>query len=365
MITQLGLSSTFLSSKEDAFSVSAPLQKGWDFTSNKFVMRLLPTFTDLVDTKADASQLLLKSNVSDTYTKTETDAKILATYPWIIGNPSGQNTLRTGSVGLNFSTGVETVIQITGTGIAGNEGRTYFYKDVLFFQAVEMQRTLNANMIKAKGASGGGGIVRCLPASNDTESSIGFYKYTDERAVAAGDMWVVGQGAWNEPGFSIGTPTRGACLNINSEGAVSVPNYTTTPAIMTDTIRAQTDDHLTIDESVIITGNLTVNGTINASFPNAFWCAGKYDGINMSRLSSKGRYGYGVSRAGGYAAGVYTITMNNVCADDNYVINATMQTHGFLKVWETSPPTLNTFTIVCYNLAGQLVNSVFHFSVIA
>jgi hypothetical protein len=169
--------------------------------------------------------------------------------------------------------------------------------------------------------------------------------------------------------FTIGTNGTGSCLNISNAGVVDVPLTLTTQELMTDTIRGQTAEFINIDDNVVITGSLTVNGILDATatvVSNPFWVAGVFDGISMTKKSTKGRYGYTVARHPGYAAGIYTITMDYAYADAFYVINATLQNHGYLKIWENiSPPTASTFTIVTYNPAGALINSIFHFSVVA
>jgi hypothetical protein len=101
------------------------------------------------------------------------------------------------------------------------------------------------------------------------------------------------------------------------------------------------------------------------NFASPFWCAGMVDGNNLNKLASKGRYGYSVTRAAGYPVGVYTITMDTAYSSAFYVLTSTMQFNGFSKVWETQPPTANTFSIVTQSVTGGIVNGSFHFTMIA
>jgi hypothetical protein len=59
---------------------------------------------------------------------------------------------------------------------------------------------------------------------NNVESSIGFYRYTDQRAAAAGDFWGIGQNNWGRSNsFNIGTPVKASCLSIGDGGNVAIP----------------------------------------------------------------------------------------------------------------------------------------------
>jgi hypothetical protein len=148
-------------------------------------------------------------------------------------------------------------------------------------------------------------------------------------------------------------------ININCEtGVVRLKNGIEVPSIKTDIIQGLTNTTVRIENNVVITGNtqvggyvivnghllvsgnitldnnvglngdLLVSGNITALNSNPFWCAGVYDGFSTTRMSSKGRYGYTVARTTGYAAGVFTITMNTPYDSACYVINATIQHQG-------------------------------------
>ena len=99
----------------------------------------------------------------------------------------------------------------------------------------------------------GGGNLRPVVVVDNAESSIGFYKYTDQRAVAAGDMCLAGQNCWNTIGYAIGTTTKDACFSLNSSGHVAIPY------------------HLVIDGAITCT-----------SRNSCFHVAGKADGSTLS-----------------------------------------------------------------------------------
>ena len=73
-------------------------------------------------------------------------------------------------------------------------------------------------------------------------------------------------------GYSIGTPVLTSCLKINDSGNVSADYNLKAPVIQTDIIRATVADHTTVDDNVILTGNLVLNGRFNY---NPSWVAGK------------------------------------------------------------------------------------------
>jgi hypothetical protein len=187
----------------------------------------------------------------------------------------------------------------------------------------------------------------------------------DERAVNPGDMWVVGQGAWAEPGFSIGTQVRGACLNINSAGVVSAPYYITTPEVVAAEIRASTADQVTVNDSVIITGNLTVEGTFYAENSNPFWAAGRFNGTSLFKKDSAGRSDFNVERVSGFAAGVYRISFNSHPKGGDYITNATASAVQ-CGVMNDPGYTPNATEVIVYSRAntGALVDSEMNFMIL-
>jgi hypothetical protein len=99
--------------------------------------------------------------------------------------------------------------------------------------------TVLTNKLKIQ-CAGGGGNIRAVPAFDNAESSIGFYRYTDMREAEPNSMWVAGQNCWNRQGFSIGTPTRDACLNIDSSGDVLIPYNLTVAGTLNSSTNAAT-----------------------------------------------------------------------------------------------------------------------------
>jgi hypothetical protein len=101
--------------------------------------------------------------------------------------------------------------------------------------------SLFSNKLKIQ-CAGGGGSIRVVPNIDNTESSIGFYNYTDMRETIpnsvnnGGAMWVVGQNCWGREEFSIGSAGLDSCIHINNVGDVNIPVALLTPIIDTTLI---------------------------------------------------------------------------------------------------------------------------------
>ena len=119
------------------------------------------------------------------------------------------------------------------------------------------------------------------------------------------------------------------------------------------------------DNSSFLNGDLIINGNILATNSKPFWVAGKVNGTNLSTLSTMGRYGFVVSRAATYAAGVYYIDVNTDYSNANYIISLTIEATGWCKIWDITRPAVGGFYIVSYNASNVLQDSTFHVSVIA
>ena len=219
----------------------------------------------------------------------------------------------------------------------------------------EFGKTININT-----PSQGGGNLRVEPSVNNQESSIGYYNRNHLRTTVAGDVWVCGINCWGCGGYTFGTPVLNSCLTINGMGNVNIPYDIKTPEIMVDRIKASTLEYMTIDDNVISAGNLVVNGSSNYE---PCWVAGKVDGTNLNTLPTKGISGFTVSRASGYAAGVYYINFGRNPYDD--AINVSNQESLYYNIWESSNPTVNGLYVVCHTNATTPGNATFHFSVIA
>jgi hypothetical protein len=77
-------------------------------------------------------------------------------------------------------------------------------------------------------AEGGGGTIRCSPAGETGESSIGFYRNGGGTiGTIPGNQWVIGQGSWNvgDRSFAIGANGLGSCLKINDENGTVHMTY--------------------------------------------------------------------------------------------------------------------------------------------
>ena len=93
----------------------------------------------------------------------------------------------------------------------------------------------------------------------------------------------------------------GMCLNIYTTGNVTANYELRTPPVYADKIQGNGAAQIMIDHNVIITGNLTANGSSNYK---PVWVAGKVDGTTLNSLATNGRYGFTVTRVSGYSAGV-------------------------------------------------------------
>jgi hypothetical protein len=77
-------------------------------------------------------------------------------------------------------------------------------------------------------AEGGGGTIRCSPAGETGESSIGFYRNGGGTiGTTPGNQWVIGQGSWNvgDRSFAIGANGLGSCLKINDQSGTVHMTY--------------------------------------------------------------------------------------------------------------------------------------------
>jgi hypothetical protein len=154
--------------------------------------------------------------------------------------------------------------------------------------------------------------------------------------------------------------------NVVITGNLTLQGDTVGPLIMVDTIKASTADHLTIDESVLIGGGLTVIGTIEAENSNPFWVAGRFTGGSLSKLDSAGRSDYNVDRVAGFPVGVYRISFNSHAKGRSYITNATgsavqcgvMNDPGYI-------PTATEVIIFARANTGALVDCEMNFIILA
>ena len=166
------------------------------------------------------------------------------------------------------------------------------------------------------------------------------------RFAIADDMWHMGQKYWCYGGYSIGTPVLGMCLNISTIGNVSARYELRIPLVHVDNIQGNGDTQVTIDDNVIITGNLTTTGTITASNSNPFYLAGRV-ASNGSSLGSKGKICFSASRS---SVGVYVVTPNTAVGNTYYSVSLTCQVdsvNGFARL-NGNVLTASSFTVVTY-----------------
>ena len=145
-------------------------------------------------------------------------------------------------------------------------------------------------------------------------------------------------------------------------GTVTVDTLTANVELVADTMRARAANELTIADNLVVTGNLTVNGSsINPYFVNGY-----VSGNALTFSDRGGQTTVTVTRASGYASGVYEISMSSPHPRGaSYVIQATPRYSGYLKVWDTYTPTATTFSIVTYSFSGNLTNGDFYLTVCA
>ena len=85
----------------------------------------------------------------------------------------------------------------------------------------------------------------------------------DARWTTIGNAWVCGVNCWDKQGYSIGTPVLNDCFNINLNGHVDIPYTVHTPKSMVDSIKSLLDDQITINDNVIVAGDIMISGRCN------------------------------------------------------------------------------------------------------
>jgi hypothetical protein len=133
---------------------------------------------------------------------------------------------------------------------------------------------------------------------------------------------------------------------------------TATSEVLCDTMRARSENQLTIQDSLRVTGvleaqsNVSVNsGQVAAASMfctgdmtilgtlygwSPFWVAGWVNGTTMTRQSSLGRVGFTFLRASGFPIGVYEIRFSSAAPHADYVISLSMERTGFMRIWEAT-----------------------------
>jgi hypothetical protein len=221
---------------------------------------------------------------------------------WNIFMPVGGNDLR-------WAHAVSgTCMQLSGT-----DGSLTVSKAATFSASTTTTGTATATQVVARG-SGIGGTVRAAPATNGNESSIGFYRNSDQSGSAAGDQWVLGQGSWGvgAGNFSIGTLARGSCLTINATTGIANLPYGLSVA------------------------NQGLSTMLDAMKPHS---AGLID-TNGTVLRDNGKYPFTVSRAGP----TYTVNLP-VPYEFQYGVIATLDSPAVYAIVRYGNRTSTSFTL--------------------
>jgi hypothetical protein len=296
--------------------------------ATKFYVNKLNIF-DLINARVSTSDLTnaltYYALYSETYTKTISNSLF-----------NGKLNNNTGTISTSIkNNGGEDVAIFYNTKDVNLKGNVNVFNDLAVYGT-----TILSNKLKIQ-CAGGGGNIRAVPAFDNAESSIGFYRYTDMREAEPNSMWVAGQNCWNNQGFSIGTPGRDSCFNIDSSGNVSIPY------------------------NLYVSGNLLVNGIIvdNERSLNPFWICGKVAANGTVLSNSRGKYSYTVNKNG---TGSYTISPTNAnFSDTNYIVNITCQVdngYAHARVGSSSLG-LSSFLVAVY-VNNSLADCIFNFSVI-
>ena len=159
----------------------------------------------------------------------------------------------------------------------------------------------------------------------------------------------------------MGTPGFGSCLNISNVGNVIAPYKILSPKIHTNTILANGNNEITLDDDVLITGNLNITGNITASNSNPFYIGGKVSG-GGAIISNKGKTTFTVVRS---SIGVFVITPTISFGNTNYLINISCQYGGGTGCYSvfTNSLTATGFTVITMN-NSTYSDCIFHFTVI-
>jgi hypothetical protein len=129
-----------------------------------------------------------------------------------------------------------------------------------------------------------------------------------------------------------------------------------------DTVRA-----LKVSSPLVATSdNSAVHLSLDPGW-SPYFCAGRVN-ANATIASSIGRVGFSVFRVATFPVGVYQILFDTPAPNNDYVITIVQQSNGNIKIWDATlydgPPTAARFHVVSYSQSWQLMDSVFHFSVV-
>jgi hypothetical protein len=143
--------------------------------------------------------------------------------------------------------------------------------------------------------------------------------------------------------------------NMNVQGNIVAPNGTIEADIIkTNHIEPSGEAQVSIDTNLVVTGNVTINGSLINY--NPFWVAGKV-AASGATLKTQGKHMFTVSKTG---TGQYTITFAVTHPSANNIV--TLTAHGYTYL---SSSTATNFGVVLKNYDLVLADQPFHFTVLA
>jgi hypothetical protein len=302
------------------------------------------------------NQLATKANQTTTYTKTEVDTQFSNL---IDSAPTALNTLKELANALANDANYATTVQ-NQLALKANQSTTYTKtevdsslnqkQDALLISTPSGGSSLITNSGVVKGLKTNSPIT-LTDASNVLTIGLNTTTLSNEFAL----KFTPAQPLIED--YNVLTNVR--TLMIDPLGTMSIND------VETNNIYSNGASQVTVNDNLVVTGNLTVNGSLINYKP--FWAAGRVNGTNLSILKSNGRYGFTVTRAPDFPTGVYKITFNTAAPDANYVISLAQFGNGNVKVWENTLysglPTASAFHVVTYNTSWVVANYDFYFSV--
>jgi hypothetical protein len=227
--------------------------------------------------------------------------------------------------------------------------RTFNYNPVAMQYSAPVFNSLSVN------GSGTIPLLKLTPNLNDNESSLAFYRKTNQSLVSGGDAWFVGHnisgiGAGN---FGISTSAIGVCLSINNSGTV---NFNYSPTVPTPS----TSDNTTKIASTAYVQNNFANYNTKTAADARFlpWVGGRVGQAGTALTTITSQATYSSTRT---TTGTYLLTFSsphpagvNYCA----IASALNTTNCVTVNWSNTASTqvsffvrdnTNTFTNLAFN----------------
>jgi hypothetical protein len=341
--------------------------------------------------------LMQAYTIAETYNRTAMDAALLLkqnNLNWIFGDSTAKSTISTGEGILTMAmpTGATTfdnVMVINGSLMTGKEGHVSFFKKVTMTDALEVSGAITAGGLSV--LTTGTGYTKknvddllllqeprfnttwpILKDLNMTTMKIDLILDSEfiDKVSAKGDTADL---SGYQPklsndstiGYSVIGPDNKTVYSLEASNGIHLtPTYT-----MTNNVPSNYRIQIKVDDVYTAAAQTHTNTQI-AAIPKAFWVAGKIAaGGTPSKMNTTvlGRYDFEVRRTTGTTAGVFTITFGTAYANAHFVVNVSHQDLQSVTtvVSHYYPPTVNGFTVVCYNVNNALQDCNFHFSVLA